>query len=47
MVMGSFELCRWNHAQLPVEPALVEPVDVVEGGMFHILEPVPRAILAD
>jgi hypothetical protein len=41
--MGDFELSRWNHAQLPMEPAAVEPVDVVQGGALDVIETTPGA----
>jgi len=46
-VMGGFELRRREHANLAVEAAVVEEVDVVEGGELHIVQPGPGAVLVD
>jgi hypothetical protein len=47
MVVGGFELGGGNHAQLTVEPAVVEPVEVFEGGVLHVLEPAPGPVFAN
>ena len=47
MVMVSFELSGGHHAQFALEPALVEPVEVLQGGVLHVLEPAPGTVFVD
>ena len=47
MVMGGFEISRGNHAQLAVEPELVEPVEVLQGGVLHVFQTTPGTVFAD
>jgi hypothetical protein len=42
-VVGRLSFCWWEVADLAVEPALVEPVDVGEGGQLNLLEGAPGA----
>ena len=42
-----FELGRRAHAELGVKPPVVEPVDVLEGGEVHVVEPGPGAVFVD
>jgi hypothetical protein len=37
-VMGGFELCRWDHADLSVEAPVVERVDVLESLALDVIE---------
>src|SRR5665213_2436958 len=41
------EFCRGDHAELAVEPAAIEPVDVLQGGVLNIVEAAPRAPVPD
>ena len=36
-----------NRTERGVEPPAVEPVDVLEGGELHVVEPDPGAVFAD
>ncbi len=47
MVVGGFELSGGNHAQPGVESPAVEPVEVLQGGVLHVLEPAPGTVLAN
>jgi len=42
-VVGGFEFGRWNVAAGLEEPAVVEPVDVAEGGQLDLLSGAPGA----
>ena len=46
-MIAGLELRGRNHPELPVELAVVEPVDVRQGGERHIVEPLPRPLVAD
>lgn len=46
-MVGGLELRGRDHPQLGVQPLAVEPVDVVRGGMLHLLEASPWTILVD
>ena len=41
LVVGGFELCWWNAADLMVDATGVEPVDVAEQGELHALQSMP------
>ena len=47
MVVDGFELSGGSHAQLSVEPTLVEPVEVFQGGELHVLQSAPRTVFAN
>src|SRR3954451_24661930 len=40
-------LDRWDVADGAVQPAVVEPVDVLQGGQFDVVEAAPGAAAAD
>src|SRR5829696_4556338 len=42
-----FKLGRWAHAELAVQALIVEPVDVLQGGIFDVFEPAPGTAVAD
>ena len=44
---GGLELGRSDHAQLAVQAAMVEPVDVLQRGVLHIIEAPPGASMPD
>ncbi len=44
---GGLELGGWDHPQLAVQAAVVEPVDVLEGGVLDVVEAPPEAAVAD
>src|SRR6186997_3342583 len=44
---GGLELGGRDHAQLAVQAAVVEPVDVLKRGVLHVVEPPPGASMAD
>jgi SAM-dependent methyltransferase len=46
-VVGGLQFCRWEIADLAVEPAVVVPVDVGEGGQLDLLKRAPGAAAAD
>ena len=46
-VVVGFELCRRNHADLGVQPAVVEPVDVGEGRPLDVLDSLPGSSAVD
>src|SRR6266516_2059088 len=46
-MVGRLELRGWDHAQLAVQAAVVEPVDVFQGGVLHVLQSPPGAAVAD
>jgi hypothetical protein len=46
-VVGLFELDRRHHRDLAVKAAVVEPVDVLEGGELDIVEAAPWSLAAD
>jgi hypothetical protein len=41
------EFGGWDHADLAVESAVVEPVDVLEGGELEVVEAARGALTAD
>jgi len=41
------ELCQRDLADLVVDSAVVEPVDVGEGGPVDVLDPLPRAFVEE
>jgi hypothetical protein len=45
--VDGLELSRRHHAELAVEPALVEPVDESEGGVLDVFQAAPRAATVD
>jgi hypothetical protein len=45
--VGGLELCRWDVADRFQEPAVVEPVDPLQGGVLDLLEALPGAAAAD
>src|SRR2546423_383682 len=45
--LKSFEFGWWAHAELAVQAPMVEPVDVLQGGVFHVVEPAPGPAVAD
>lgn len=47
LMIAGLKLGRRNHAKLPVEPAVVEPVDVRQRGELHVVQPLPRPLVAD
>src|SRR5688500_11670305 len=46
-VVRGLVLGRWDHAELGVQPAVVEPVDVVQRGVFDILKAAPGSFVAN
>ena len=46
-VVVLFQLCRRDLADLVVDAAVVEPVDVGEGGPFDVLDVPPWALAVD
>ena len=46
-VVGGLQFCRWEVADLAVQPAVVVPVDVGESGQLDLLEGAPGAVAAD
>ena len=44
--VGGLELCWGDHVELAVQAAVVEPIDVLQGGELDILEPPPRSPVA-
>jgi hypothetical protein len=40
-VEGGLGFGRWDHADLAVQAAVVEPVDVFEGGELDVVESPP------
>jgi hypothetical protein len=42
-----FELGRWEVADRLEEPAMVEPVDPLQGGVLDLVDALPRAVPAD
>ncbi len=46
-VVVVLELDRWDVAAGAVESSVVEPVDVLQGGQFDVVEALPRAAAAD
>jgi len=47
MVIDRLELGGRDHADLPMEPSLVEPVHVLEGGVLDVVEAPPGAVVAN
>jgi hypothetical protein len=47
IVVDRFVLRRRDHPELTVQAAVVEPVDVVEGGVLDVLKPSPRTLVSD
>jgi hypothetical protein len=47
IVVSRLELSRWHHADLAVQPAVVEPVEVAHRGELDVVDAPPRALLAD
>src|SRR5260370_37271401 len=47
MVVEGVELGGRDHADLPVEPSLVEPVDVLEGRVLDVVESPPGSVVAN
>jgi len=47
MGVDGLEFGGRDHADLPVEPSLVEPVYVLEGGVLDVLEPPPGSLVAN
>jgi hypothetical protein len=47
MVVDGLELGGRDHADLPVEPLLVEPVDVLEGSVLDVVESPPGSVVAN
>jgi hypothetical protein len=45
--MVGLEFCWRDHAELAMEPAAVEPVNVLQGGVLDILKTGPRTTVAD
>jgi hypothetical protein len=37
----------WDHSQLPVEPAVVEPIDIVQGGVLYVIQASPGTPVTD
>ena len=46
-VVEGFELGGWGVAELAVQSAVVEPVDVGEGGQLDVVGVTPRALATD
>lgn len=44
---GSLNFRRWDVTAVPVEAAVVEPLDPFGGGEFHVIDSAPRAALFD
>src|SRR6266487_1919043 len=44
IVVDGLELGGRDHADLPVEPSLVEPVHVLESGVFDVVESPPGSV---
>src|SRR5205085_8535706 len=47
MTEGCLVLLWWDHPDLAVEAMMIEPVDVEHGGVFDVLESMPRAVEMD
>jgi len=45
-VVAVFELGGWDESELAVQAAVVEPVDVLEGGELDMVEPLPGSSAA-
>ena len=47
MLVGGLELGRWDVADGLQEPAVVEPVDPLQGGVLDLVQALPGATPAD
>ena len=47
LIVDGLELGGWEHAQLAMEAAVIEPVDVLQRGVLHVVEAAPGAGVAD
>lgn len=47
MMVAGLELCRRDHPNLSMQAPVVEPVDVVEGGLVDVVEAAPGTVLVD
>jgi hypothetical protein len=46
-IVGGLKLRRWDIADWLQEPAVVEPVDPLQGGVLDLVEALPGATAAD
>ena len=46
-MIGGLELRGGDHAELAVQAAVVEPVDVLQGGVFDVVQAAPGAAVPD
>jgi hypothetical protein len=46
-IVGGLEFSRWDVADLTVEAAVVEPVDVAQGGELQLVEGAPGPVASD
>ncbi len=46
-IVVGLELRRWDHPQLAVQAAVVEPVDVVHRGVLDVVQAAPGAAVSD
>ena len=46
-VVGGLEFCWWEVTDLAVQPVVVEPVDVAQGGEFDLVKGAPGSEAAD
>jgi len=47
LVVGGLEVGRWNVADWFQEPAVVEPVDPLQGGVLDLIQALPGATSVD
>jgi hypothetical protein len=45
--VGGLVLDGWDQAELAVQASLVVPVEVLGGGDLDVVDPSPRALVAD
>jgi hypothetical protein len=45
--MGGLKFSWGDEPEVAVEPSLVEPVNVLQGGVLHVFKPTPGAVLAN
>lgn len=47
IIVNGLKLSGWEHAEFPVEVLVIEPVDIVERGVLHVIQALPGARMAD
>lgn len=46
-IVKGFVFGRWEHPKLSVQAPVIEPVDIVQGGVLDVIEPLPGAMMTD